>query len=321
MIGRIQHHWRQWLFRAGLLLGSLLLGIQVWLTAQSLQKAPLSLVAPRLLLAAWGAIGAATVIQVLAWQVIMIGLRVEVNRWRLAQGYLLPFVARYIPGSVWGYLGRSQWMYQHYNIPYSKTNVASAIEVLSVLTSGLIVLCAYSVVKTAGAARLGFAGLAAIAPILVWFGMRLAVVRRLSAFLPASIPYVAILQTLPFRIWAGVLSLHLVLWLCYGFALRMTVGSLELIGSPDLLTSTFMFTFAWLIGFFILFIPSGLGVRELMLSTLLTTVVAASSSVGTAAALLLRLLLLVTEVTFVAALVGSSMLHRKDKYRRAGPSR
>ena len=62
---------------------------------------------------ALAAVMLATLIQIAAWQVIMAGMGIYVGRWHLAQGYMLPFLARYIPGSVWGYLGRSQWMNQN----------------------------------------------------------------------------------------------------------------------------------------------------------------------------------------------------------------
>jgi uncharacterized membrane protein YbhN (UPF0104 family) len=82
--------------------------------------------------------------------------------------------------------------------------------------------------------------------------------------------------------------------------------SLTVSPHPTLDITTFVYAVSWLVGFFVVFIPSGLGVRELTMSSLLVAVAGMSTGIASAAALAVRALLLITEVAFVAVLLFTS---------------
>ncbi len=80
---------------------------------------------------------------------------------------------------------------------------------------------------------------------------------------------------IPLKTWVASHLIFFLQWLIYGYVTWLLIGVLK--GGaffsdnimPGILKATFAFTLAWLIGFLILFIPGGLGVRELILTVLL----------------------------------------------------
>ena len=101
---------RTWLYRAGLLLGGLLFGYQVWLAVSDLRRAQLPItVRPELLLLSLGLYLAAYLLIMVAWQRFMYSVGVSMRMGAIVEGYALSFLPRYIPGTIWGYASRSEW--------------------------------------------------------------------------------------------------------------------------------------------------------------------------------------------------------------------
>ena len=97
--------------------------------AQTARGLPIT--SPQLLFGALVFTGLATGAQMLAWRTLMQGLGVSLGKREVLRGYMLSFLPRYIPGSVWGYLGRNEWFFQEYAVSYAASNLGSILEILA----------------------------------------------------------------------------------------------------------------------------------------------------------------------------------------------
>lgn len=107
--------------------------------------------------------------------------------------------------------------------------------------------------------------------------------------------------------WWGILAGHVLLWLCFGSAFFLFVRSLTPV--PWHLAGIFIacYAFAWVCGFLSFLTPSGLGVRESLLTLLLSTYMPASQA--TLVALLCRVWMLSAELV----LAGIALFLNKRK--------
>ena len=71
------------------------------------------------------------------------------------------------------------------------------------------------------------------------------------------------------RLWMDVISGHILLWICQGFAFFLFVQSFAPVQWTDAGALTACFAFAWIIGFLSFLTPGGLGIREGLLGLLL----------------------------------------------------
>lgn len=103
----------------------------------------------------------------------------------------------------------------------------------------------------------------------------------------------------------GAFVLYLIAWLAFGLALSAILSGLSL-DSPGWLTTAGMFSLSWFVGFVVVIVPGGLGIREGVLAAML------APTVGTEAAILVtlvsRLLWWLTVALLAAA--GASVLGR-----------
>jgi hypothetical protein len=72
------------------------------------------------------------------------------------------------------------------------------------------------------------------------------------------------------RAWSAAIALYLVLWVTYGGSILFIGNAILPAPSTDLLTTTFASSISWTVGFIAIVVPTGIGVRELTLSTLLS---------------------------------------------------
>ena len=65
--------------------------------------------------------------------------QVKINLISTLRGYSLSFLPRYLPGSIWGYLSRSEWLTQQFSIPFKYSNAISVVEIGATITANLLV--------------------------------------------------------------------------------------------------------------------------------------------------------------------------------------
>ena len=133
MIGR----WRRVLFALGLALGLALLLWQVWRGYVAIQHYGFRVLCPACLVASLALSLLLQLVQMLAWIQVMRYLGYPLPFGRALAGYMLSFLPRYIPGSVWGYLGRSEWLARSYGISYAGSMTGSLLEALALVVTGL----------------------------------------------------------------------------------------------------------------------------------------------------------------------------------------
>lgn len=262
--------WRKWLFAVGLSIGLVIFLRQIWVSYEAIQQHEFSLVRPTYLLAALGASLLMYLLQMLAWMMIMRHLGVSLSLRQTVQGYCLSFLPRYIPGSVWGYLGRSQWLEQSHSVDYVVSMVGSILEALALVLTGLLMtgtyFCARSVgseqivLTLAGAALLG--GTLLIVPRVVMQIGRRVYRGRLSSQLSNGCRLGA---------WSSAIALYLALWIAFGSSILFLGNAILVDPTDDLLAAISASSLSWLLGFIVVIVPTGLGIRELALATLLSS--------------------------------------------------
>jgi hypothetical protein len=281
----------------------LLLVIQIANATRALVSNAFETAAPALIVVAFGLALVTNALQMWAWSILMEGLGLRM-RWRdVVKGYSLSFLPRYIPGTVWGYLSRSEWLYQRHGITHSVANIGSLMEVAAILTANVwaigiyfvtIVGPPYRVLLIGGGLFLVFGGWIASRGALNWPIVRRHLPRELSAQPPAGPSLTR---------WSGIILLLTCLWLAYGAMLRIAFAALNplpfSIPPYAIIKFSAIYALGWLVGFLVIFVPAGLGFRELALSKLLTIALGTFSAQASAVSVLSRLLVALSEATWI----------------------
>ena len=294
-----QPKWRIILYRIGMAIGIMILAYQLYLSlgAFSAISAVASLLT-RLVLAIL-CILLALGIQIAAWRAFMHALGIEIPASSAYGHYYLSFVSRYIPGSVWGYFSRAAWLKDKHHIDYSQTNIGSIIEIGAGLLSIVVMAGIQRVVIDTGISLLLSVSAVLLLPIAVHQVIRLTARLIKPGVDRWGLSQLQHLRCLPFILGVYLLTAN---WFLYGSALYLAgrVLGFNLV-LPDFSHLTYLpllYSLAWLAGFLILFLPSGLGVRELALSIGLVNNFALDTSQATAIALLLRGMILFGELVW-----------------------
>jgi hypothetical protein len=299
---------RKILFRLGILAGLVLLSIQISQAYQAFKTQVIFIQSYWPLWLAGLVILISFLQQIGAWVLIMRSLNIQLPIHKARFIYSLSFLARYIPGSIWGYLSRSEWLLQNYQVSYAISNYGSILEValevsISFSVIGFCILWNNFFIP-------GWIGYLLLflpwLPWLIWFSkFSLPWRNKLVGYLKSEI-----LRLNPrFREGTVILVLLILNWIYYGlgvFLVGYSLGILRIDQLPSawpLLTGDF--SAAWLAGFFAIFIPSGLGVRELVLSTLLTSHFQVIASVAQAISVMMRLITVLAE--FATILLSTSL--------------
>ena len=268
----MNHAWRRILYRVGLVIGMMLFARQLWAGIQAIGEHSIHIVSPTMLVAACALVAMTIGLQILAWSSLMAGLGVRLPWHRIMWGYSVSFLPRYIPGNIWGYLSRSQWFSQNHNVSFAVTNGGSILEVLGITVSDGLWLGIYFSSHSGGSLQWAVLTTAILVPLVLGAILqRLPEWEHLAQRLPGYPRKWNVSLRLSLPMWLRVVGLYMILWLCYGAATFFLVGSLGFPNVGTLLEGTFVFGVAWLIGFLIVFVPAGLGVREVALAGLLAS--------------------------------------------------
>jgi hypothetical protein len=280
---------RTWLYRFGLLLGGLLFGYQVWLAVSDLRRSQWSVaVHPELLLVSLGLDIVAYILILIAWQRFMYSVGVSMRMGAIVEGYALSFLPRYIPGTIWGYASRSEWALRNYAVPAPRSWFASLMEVGA--QAGTAVTIAALLI---GVWQPQLAPAAWALPVLWvagWWVLRL-LARRVGEGV-----------TVRWLAWSGGIAIYLGFWLVHGVATMQLAAAFGAPPSAPFAVYTFAFATAWLIGFVVIFLPAGLGLREASLAFLLQQLVLMPPETAALVAVSSRLLLIGAELLLL--LVG-----------------
>jgi len=266
-------HWRRVLFPIGLSLGLLLFLRQLWAGYKAVQHYKLGLSQPAYLLAALALSLLFYALQMSAWVMIMRYLGHPLGLRQTLQGYLLSFLPRYIPGSLWGYWSRSHWLEQYCGIDYTVSILGSVLEASALILTALSVAAAYFCTSSIGVRRFVSAGACAGLLCLTWLILPKLAIRvgySLAKRSGMERPQSRFREGNPISPWLAAVALYMALWMTYGSSILLTGNALLPTPWGDLLQTTFASSLSWLLGFAVIIVPTGIGIRELTLSALLS---------------------------------------------------
>ena len=230
--------------------------------------------------------------------------------------WLLAESARWLPGSVWGFCSRVY--------AARKNGVPPAIASASLPLELLLTIAAWTLVAAGGlllsgrsidwshlvspriliiAAGGGFAVAAALAICVFAFPQS-----RIATKIRGLLGELATLRTLALRpaLLAGVALFYTALCCLNGLAFHLVIRAIT--DAPVSLTALIgINACGWLIGFFAIGAPGGIGVREATSAFLLSSIIPLPAAI--AASILWRLVLIVDEVLCLTVCLAPTLLH------------
>jgi glycosyltransferase 2 family protein len=248
------------------------------------------------------------VAQMIAWQLTLKFLGVDLGMVAIFEGFQLSFLPRYIPGSIWGYVGRSQWLQQVHGVGYSTSAIGSIIEAgLQASTALIVGLACWGLAGSRGTAGINLAIGTLLLILLCLAGPP--VIARVSTRLPEG-------QKPPIRsaAWTGIVLSNLALRFVYGLSFLAIARVVSRLSALDPFAAVGSSNLSWLLGFVIPFVPTGIGIREWALGAMLSQPQMLSTADASLAAVLFRLLIILAELMWLIA--GLALFARRWRGQR-----
>lgn len=303
--------WKKVLFTLGLALGLVLFCKQIYDSYLYIRDSDFRIFAPFFLFLSLAANLLMYALQMCAWVLLLRYLGINLKVRAVFKGYFLSFLPRYIPGSVWGYLSRSEWLLRSHRVDYNTSALASLLEVLGLICTALSLGGGYYGFQLiATGYRWAFVGGGLLMAVFC-----LVLPQVLVWIMPERYRRAIDLQA--FDVWLGVVTLYILFWVVYGTAVFL-VGRALLpapASSVNLMGVISAATLSWVLGFIVIFVPAGLGVREWSLERLLILAAGFDPWGSKLIAVLCRLNILIAEMSWL--LIASGLyLNTQDKKSR-----
>lgn len=231
------------------------------------------------------------------WRGVVLGWNQALAPWQAGRIWALSSLGKYVPGKIWAVAGMVVMAQRAGVRPVAAAGSALVMQLLAMGT-GAAVVAATGVLALAseGWLRVGLIAVlfASVVGTLVllqprWLNRALA---RLPAGVDRVAPAAAAAPT-PLSILGGAAA-NVFAWGAYGVAVWLLARALVPEASFPLLTTVGAFAASYIVGFLVLLVPGGLGVREGVFVLVLQGVVGLAPA--TAIALASRLLFTLTEV-------------------------
>jgi glycosyltransferase 2 family protein len=218
----------------------------------------------------WGVLIASAALTVATYAALAQTLRVmlaewneRISFWRLAHIWTVANLYRYVPGKVWQ-IGAMGVMAQREGIsPIAATGSAMLSTIVNITTGCAVALATGSVALDAvhpGTSRVAIAltavALAGLVALPMLMPRLLRVVRRATG---RDVP----VATVPPRVIAYAIAGNLVSWVLYGLAFQLFVVGVLGHAAGDATRYIAVFSAAYVLGYIVLFLPAGVGAREL----------------------------------------------------------
>jgi uncharacterized membrane protein YbhN (UPF0104 family) len=232
------------------------------------------------------------------WKLLLAGLGYDLEARKGLKIHLMANIAKYAPGYAWQVIGKA-YLCEKATIPRKYTATSIALEIVFILSTGslivLLTLPATHLVEMSPAMVLGIYGLALVMGGIIFLGLPLSS-RWWTRFLGAENLH---------RVKWWLLSLAglaiFLTWLLLGSGFCLLTAALYPFQVGQVPSLLFALTSSYLISLLIIFVPTGIGVRESALTFLLS--VWMPPPIAALMAILTRLVLVVGEVIgFVIAL-------------------
>ncbi len=291
---------RRLLRHAGIAIGGLLL---LWQTLNAVQvffNGGVHIAYPVFFLPALFLIALSYAVPIISWKIIMQGLGVTIPWKPLIRGYVLSSLPRYLPGSVWTYLSRGEWLLLDYQVSYPISTKGSILEIMIALFSSGLLGGTYFIIQANLMAPHWVIPVFLSLAVLSWALLKTKLkshwaIRHLSSVTSDPIGHPLM--------WVKNLVLITSAMFSYGMALYLTYRALNFDSNPFAFDILFafaaIFSTAWIIGFVVFFLPSGLGLREVALASLLTLNLGIPFESTSMVSILFRLAMIIAELFWV----------------------
>lgn len=236
----------------------------------------------------------AIIIQISIWFMIMRLFDVRIKYFEALLGYSLAFLPKYIPGTFWGYLSRNEWLNIDFGIERKTSTLGSAIELFFIAGATTFMAGLYYLPHS----LLGYIVLFVI--ILASETLLLHLFQRK----PINLPFLSSTALKPIPL-LKILVLNLSsigVWFVYGLGISFLstdrpIAMINLDWLGDVIQYGVSFSLAWLTGFLVLFLPSGIGIREGVLANLISANEGWAIEQAYQIALVFRLVISITEIS------------------------
>lgn len=246
----------------------------------------------------------ALILQIYGWLLLINAIGYELKLKKVVFGYTFTFLPRYIPGTIWGYLTRSEWLLKLYKIPYKDSAFISLVEMIMIFVTNVIIGSYYLPNPYKNFIFLTFFCL---------FSSSILFKKRYRQKLHKINYYFQLVSKVNFFSGLIIFFIYFLSWFFYGIGLIYTLNafSIETIFSfHNILLITSINSISWVIGFLVIFIPAGIGVREYTLNFLLMSTLLLPNPISSTISVSYRIITLISEVLL---LVFSFILSRKFK--------
>ncbi len=288
----------------GSIIGFVLLGYQIWkgfssININIINNFNIWMICLSLLFAFL-----ALIFQILGWLIINRSIGYYLPFSKIIFGYTFTFLPRYIPGSIWGYLTRSEWLLREFKMPYQHSLFISFLEMGGIFLVNLLLGTYFlnsSTRKTL------------VILILLLTLLLLITFKYLLPNFSTTEKYTVLFLKMNFLSWLIVVNLFIISWIFYGIGLMFTLetfGVNLLFNLSTILLITSINSISWLIGFVIFFVPAGIGIRELILNSLLVNTFLIPEGISSSIAVSNRIISLFAEVSL---LLISFLIFRKSE--------
>jgi uncharacterized membrane protein YbhN (UPF0104 family) len=239
------------------------------------------------------------------WWLLLRGCGAPSPFWPAASVWGKSILARYVPGNVFMFVGRA-WMSHSRGLPVKRVSAAMVYEQALGVCGALM---AVAVLFPFWEYRPGVTALSLAAiPVLVAL-MHPRVFGPLAGRALKLLHREPLEVTLGFGGLIGLLALFTLDWLVAGTGAWMLARSITGLGVDSLPLVIVAYALAYVAGMVAFFIPSGIGVREAVLTASLSKEL--PGGVALTWTLLLRLWVTVVELVFVGLVVGAERLVRR----------
>jgi len=226
------------------------------------------------------------------WRGVLRGWNETLAPWQAGRIWALSSLGKYIPGKIWAVAGMVVMAQRAGVRPVAAAGSALVMQLLAMGTGAAVVaLTGVLALASDGWLRVGLIAVlvASVAGTLVL--LHPGWLNRILARLPGGVDQVA--TPTPLSILGGAAA-NVLAWVAYGVAVWLLARALIPEVSFPLLTTIGAFAASYIVGFLVLLVPGGLGVREGVFVLMLQGVVGLAPA--TAIALASRLLFTLTEV-------------------------
>jgi glycosyltransferase 2 family protein len=250
-------------------------------------------------------------IQIWAWYLITLRLGIAIPFKETVESWFYSQLGKYLPGKVWLFLSRL-YFYDSKGMPKKTITVALYFETVTlVMAAGLIFLISLFSFKEIQSFDFAISSLWLIPCfVLAFFFLHPKVLQIILNRILASLRRGPISISISYVEILGVLGVCLLSWMVGGIGFYFFVDSVFTVSSRHVLILTGALAISSTLGLIALFAPSGLGVREGVLVSLLSLIM--PSPVAVILSVLTRLWMTFIEIGLIGVVYLVDKLKKRD---------